>query len=217
MPPKDDPHVLRVSEQLKCLALHSSMALRQASREASLVLTARLSSAAVSSPSENSNTQLKSSREKYQEALVLLQDPLLPVRAQGLAMLRHLVGPETSSIVDLALIPAILDIFVNSAQNEDSFIFLNAVKGLVAMVNRFGKDVFTRLLDIYATEPSVSGSMNRQELDMKLRIGEALGEVIGSCGQSLGGYGTFYRLVNVYATHRVNSGHSDACDVNDHS
>ena len=169
------------------------MALRQASREASLVLTARLSAAAVaSSQLDDSSERLKSGREKYQEALILLQDPLLPVRAQGLAMLRHLVEPDADSkaVVDEALIPAILDIFINSAQNEDSFIFLNAVKGLVATVQTFGKDVFKRLLDIYSTEPYVSGIMNKQELDVKLRIGEALGEVVGSCGQSLGGYGT---------------------------
>jgi hypothetical protein len=184
-----------MEKQLKNLSLHSSMALRQASREASLVLTARLSNAAVTaSQSDNANEQTKSSRERYQEALVLLQDPLLPVRAQGLAALRHLVEPTAESkaspaSVDAALIPAILDIFINSAQNEDSFIFLNAVKGLAAMVHRFGRDVFGRLLGIYVTEPSLAGGMNRQELDMKLRVGEALGEVIGSSGQSLGGYG----------------------------
>ncbi|KIM25905.1 hypothetical protein M408DRAFT_25799 [Serendipita vermifera MAFF 305830] len=193
VPPKDDPHVQRVSEQLKSLTLHPSMALRQACREASLVLTARLSAAAVSGPgSEESSERLKNIREKYQEALVLLQDPLLPVRAQGLTMLRHLVElsaeSKQDSGVDPALVPAILDIFINSAQNEDSFIFLNAVKGLVVMVQAFGRDVFRRLIDIYATESYVSGNMNRQELDMKLRIGEALAEVVGSCGQSLGGY-----------------------------
>jgi len=178
------------------------MALRQASREASLVLTARTSGAAVTTtPSDHTSEQLRSSREKYQEALILLQDPLLPVRAQGLAVLRHLVEPSSamSSSVDTALIPAILDLFINAAQNEDSFIFLNAVKGLVAMVDRFGKDVIKRLLDIYTTEPILAGSMNKQELDIKLRIGEALGEVIGKSGQSLGGYST-HPILPIHST-----------------
>jgi hypothetical protein len=163
---------------------------------------------------------MKSSREKYQEALVLLQDPLLPVRAQGLATLRHLLEPTRDSkaspvSVDAALIPAILDIFTNSAQNEDSFIFLNAVKGLAAMVHRFGKDVFRRLLDTYVTEPGLAGSMNRQELDIKLRIGEALGEVIGSSGQSLGGYGMLRSLPDLPSVTKISlmfhSRHLDAC------
>ncbi|KAG8857705.1 hypothetical protein FRB91_011020, partial [Serendipita sp. 411] len=95
VPIADDPHVTRIKASLKSLELHSSMALRQAAREASLVLIARQSGASVSLSSSLSqgvdDEKKKSSREVYQEALVLLQDPLLPVRAQGLAMLRHLV------------------------------------------------------------------------------------------------------------------------------
>jgi hypothetical protein len=175
------------------------MALRQGAREASLVLMARQSGANLSNTESAEPGAGKSSREVYQEALVLLQDPLLPVRAQGLAMLRHLVEPPSSSSstratpasFEAALVPAILDIFIHSVQNEDSFIFLNAVQGLAAMVQRFGRDVFKRLLDVYATDPTESTvGLSKQELDVKLRVGEALGAVIGKCGESLGGYST---------------------------
>ncbi|KAG8772857.1 hypothetical protein FRC15_002433 [Serendipita sp. 397] len=128
-------------------------------------------------------------------------------------MLRHLVegsssssssssslsSPSSSSasaeVIDSALVPAILDIFVNSVQNEDSFLFLNAVQGLVVAAQRFGRDVFKRLIEIYstpervgATSRSMGGGMSKQELDVKLRVGEALGEIVGRCGQALGGY-----------------------------
>jgi hypothetical protein len=178
------------------------MALRQGAREATLVLMARQSGSNLSNTESAEPAVGKSSREVYQEALVLLQDPLLPVRAQGLAMLRHLVEPPSSSSlstkatpvsppVEAALVPAILDIFIHSVQNEDSFIFLNAVQGLAAMVQRFGREVFKRLLDVYATDPTESTmGLSKQELDVKLRVGEALGAVIGNCGESLGGYST---------------------------
>ncbi|PVF99985.1 hypothetical protein CPB86DRAFT_702088 [Serendipita vermifera] len=199
VPSPNDPRVSRISEALKALSMHSSMALRQGAREASLVLMARQSGANLSN-TESIDAGVKSSREVYQEALVLLQDPLLPVRAQGLAMLRHLVEPPLSSSstskatpaippIEAALVPGILDIFIHSVQNEDSFIFLNAVQGLAAMVQRFGREVFKRLLDVYATDPRQSTvPLSRQELDVKLRVGEALGVVIGKCGESLSGY-----------------------------
>ncbi|KAG8764949.1 hypothetical protein FRC20_008626 [Serendipita sp. 405] len=117
-------------------------------------------------------------------------------------MLRHLVEGSSSSssssspsslsssaeVIDSALVPAILDIFVNSVQNEDSFLFLNAVQGLVAAAQRFGRDVFKRLIEIYSTPERVGGGMSKQELDVKLRVGEALGEIVGRCGQAPGGY-----------------------------
>ncbi|KAG8798017.1 hypothetical protein FRC17_007578, partial [Serendipita sp. 399] len=209
---EEDRHVTRIMESLKALSLYSSVALRQAAREASLVLMARRSGTSVSSSSSSTLSSSngaeeegkKSSQEVYQEALVFLQDPLLPVRAQGLAMLRHLVegsssssstyergGVGTGTLDDaLALVPAILDIFLHSVQDEDSFLFLNAVQGLVAVAQvrgGRGREVVKRLVEVYVAQEEERG-MNKQVLDVKLRVGEALGEVVGRCGQSLGGY-----------------------------
>jgi hypothetical protein len=189
VPAVNDPHVANISVALKSLSTHSSRPLRQAAREATLVLIARQSHVSLKSDDKTGNTAIKGSHEIYQEALLHLQDPLLPVRAQGLAMLRRLVDTSKDGSLDVALVPAILDIFINSVQDEDSFIFLNAVQGLAVMVQTFGKDVFRRLCDIYITDTRVTSTMNRQELDVKLRVGEALTDVVGKCGQSLGGYG----------------------------
>lgn len=194
--PDTNPHVSRLTEYLKALSFHSSQNLRQVAREASLVLTAKRASASSSTREQSTeSTSEKESQKMYQEALAMLQDPLLPVRAQGLATLRRLIeglarhGTRSSEpSVDRALIPAILDIFVNSIQNEDSFIFLNAVQGLIAMAQQYGRDVFKRLIAIYGIERHTIGIMTRQELDVKLRVGEALAEVVGKTGESMGGY-----------------------------
>lgn len=189
--------------------MHRSATLREAAREASLVLIARQTSADLKNVDDGSDLATKSSKETYQEALTLLQDPLLPVRAQGLSMLRHLVElsvaptsgkSQPTQSIEPALIPAILDIFINSVQNEDSFIFLNAVQGLAAMVRTFGKQVFQNLLNIYVTDSSMAATLSKQELDVKLRIGEALNEIIGKCGQSLGGYGQFGFYSTIHGT-----------------
>jgi hypothetical protein len=170
-----------------------------------LVLTARQAEAEGSSaensiqvtgddPAEIGRTR---SRETYQEALRLLQDPLLPVRAHGLALLRHLLAYDQSAAaaaaenatLDPALVPAILDIFLQSVQEEDSYIFLNAIQGLRVMAEKYGRDVFLGLLRIYTGNTGDTSDLSRPELDLRLRIGEAISEVLRHTGPSLNNYG----------------------------
>lgn len=137
-------------------------------------------------------------RETYQEALHLLEDPLLPVRAHGLSLLRHLIArqsaaaeAEAENILDPVLASAILDIFLQSAQEEDSYIFLNAVQGLGLMAenSKSGRDVFLGLLRNYTGNGNNTGNLNITELNLRLRIGEAISDVLRRTGPSLGNYG----------------------------
>lgn len=161
---------------------HINVDIRSAAREARMVMTARLAStstSSTSSPDEN-DTQ-----EVYQRALKLLQDPILPVRAHGLLLLRQLVHPKRRDSLEPALITAIIPIFLQSIQDEDSYIYLNAVQGLSAMVDSFGKDVLRGLVRDYSESLD---HLTEQELDTRLRIGEALGTVIKRCGTTLAAY-----------------------------
>ena len=148
-------------------------------------------------------------RETYEEALQLLQDPLLPVRAHGLSLLRQLITrdsdgrsaaadaeaeAEAENALDPALKPAILDIFLQAAQEEDSYIFLNAVQGLAAMAERSGRDVFLGLLRIYTDNADNTRDLSRSELDLRLRVGEAISEVLRRTGPSLNDYGKWDTL-----------------------
>ncbi|TFK75938.1 hypothetical protein BDN72DRAFT_891803 [Pluteus cervinus] len=158
-------------------------------REARIVMTARLAS--TSAPRRTRKED--SSEETYQRALKLLQDPILPVRAHGLMLLKGLVTPNTdknSHPVDRALIPAILSIFLQSIQDDESYIFLNAVQGLAAMVDGFGQEVLVSLVKEYAqdTEGLGATSFTQHDVDVKLRIGEALGSTIRRCGSALSIY-----------------------------
>ncbi|KAI0092021.1 hypothetical protein BDY19DRAFT_983564 [Irpex rosettiformis] len=178
----------------------STEAIKMLAREARMVLIARLaSSSAMSSSSKLKSTKEESPTDTYQKALKLLQDPLLPVRAHGLLLLRQLVssrgltkpgGPVSEPTVDRALIPGILSIFLQSLQDDDSYIFLNAVQGLAAMVDGFGKDVLKGLVGLYAKGLDGIGAstMTKQDVDTRTRIGEALGQVIRRCGDALPKY-----------------------------
>lgn len=165
-----------------------------------MVLTARLASSSTSStPTKSKRTASEeSAQETYQKALKLLQDPLLPVRAHGLLLLRQLVssrstpeGKLESPSVDKALVPGILSIFLQSLQDDDSYIFLNAVQGLSAMVDGFGKDTLKGLVDLYAqgSEGVASTSFTKYDVDQRTRIGEALVQVIRRCANALPIYG----------------------------
>lgn len=55
-----------------------------------------------------------------------------------------------ASSVEVALVPAILSTFMQSVQDEDFYISFNAMQGLAAMVDGFGKDILRGLVGEYA-------------------------------------------------------------------
>ncbi|KAF9259487.1 hypothetical protein L218DRAFT_963519 [Marasmius fiardii PR-910] len=172
----------------------STSSIKELAREARLVLTARLAMENVPSPKNDKDLHGRDAEKTYQQALKLLQDPILPLRAHGLLLLRQLISSpssESSKEVDSALVPAIQEIFMQSIQDNDSYIFLNAVQGLAALVDRTGAPVLKRMLDTYTrgTEGPEGSSMSQQDLDTRLRLGEAIGAVIRRCGATLGTHG----------------------------
>ncbi|KAG9080524.1 RNA polymerase I enhancer binding protein [Ceratobasidium sp. 370] len=183
-----------IFDYLEPLTSSEDESLRALSREARLVLISRRSLSDSLPPATDAR---RSDLETYQEALRLIQDPILPVRAHGLHMLRQLVVPPkapkgTSTVpppeLDPALIPGILDVFLQSVQEEDSFVFLNAVQGLSAMVDRLGREILQSLLRIYAGGIESGRQMERAELDKRVRVGEALVQVVRRYGDALGLY-----------------------------
>lgn len=161
-------------------------------------MTARLASTSQPRNSKSKTDGGESAQEVYQKALKLLQDPILPVRAHGLLLLRQLVTPSKSNgkeqgvrTLDQALIPAILSIFLQSVQDEDSYIFLNSVQGLASMVDGLGREVLKGLLIEYTGNLEGLGAsvVSQQEVDVRTRVGEALGIIIKRCGDTLWIYG----------------------------
>ncbi|GAA5832075.1 hypothetical protein JCM11251_002808 [Rhodosporidiobolus azoricus] len=198
-----------IASQLALLATHSpSAVIAPLAREAKMVLSLREAESALSSSSaanghgeEKKDDPLAESRTTYRTALKLLQDPLLPVRAQGLTLLRSLVLDRKTALLstDPALLPAVLDIFVSAIEEEDSFLYLNAVQGLGSLVDVYGAKVIGRLCDVYVGGGAGGGRMGekvnvrdvgegergKRELDKRLRVGEALVQVVQRAGEAL--------------------------------
>ena len=57
------------------------------------------------------------------------------------------------------------------------------------MVNGYGKEVLKGLCNEYA-QGLDRGELRQLDVDVKLRVGEALGIVVKSCGSALGSYST---------------------------
>ena len=200
------------------MALKGSSALRSLAREARLVITARLATVSSSKKRGPRKQEDEDDQEVYQKALKLLQDPILPVRAHGLLLLRELVSRShmKGHEVNSALVPSILSIFLQAVQDEDSYMFLNAVQGLAMLADAFGKEIIQGLVHDYAggLDGLGAGNLTQQDLDVRLRIGEALGSVIQRRGTALGLYGMF--MNSCWAVCRLNlsvSGHTGATSV----
>ncbi|CUA70257.1 Cyclin-D-binding Myb-like transcription factor 1 [Rhizoctonia solani] len=188
------PLLAMIFDYLEPITNHEDESIRSLAREARLVLISRRSIAEVTPSATDAD---RPALQTYQEALRLIQDPILPVRAHGLHMLRQLVvppkptkgaPPQAPPELNPALVPAILDVFLQSIQEEDSFVFLNAVQGLSAMANRLGKDIIQNLVRMYADGVEPGRPMERVEMDKRVRVGEALVQVVRSCGDTLGNY-----------------------------
>lgn len=189
--------LLVIASKVNALSTHASTAVRRLAKEASLVLKARQSA----SVAETSQTELLGTpkelafakgRAMYQEALRLLQDPILPVRAHGLVVLKELVGYGTTEehstiLMDPALTIGILDIFIQAVCDDESFLYLNAVKGLAEMGNTGGHAMVRRLMAIYIG-PVATQSLSQAEVDKRLRVGEALLQVVQKLEEALAPY-----------------------------
>jgi hypothetical protein len=201
---RNTPALNHIFNLLESLALGGPKSLQALAREARLVITARLASTSSNGEPRDKKVQNEESpQEIYQKALKLLQDPILPVRAHGLLLLRQLVTTKPGSggsgkepDINRALVPAILSIFRQSLQDEDSYIFLNAVQGLSAMVETYGKEVLMALMSDYSEglEGLGAKALTHTQVDVRVRIGEALGQVIRRCGSALGLYGEVLQI-----------------------
>ncbi|KAI5815456.1 hypothetical protein BZA77DRAFT_315825 [Pyronema omphalodes] len=122
-------------------------------------------------------------REKYTTSLSYLRDPLIPVRAHGLYLLRELIL-ERAPILDVTNTARLL---ITMLKDGDSFVYLNVVKCLSALTDRHSKTVTKMLVDAYMNDEDVLNLGDPLGLDERLRIGEALLGTVQRLHQTLVG------------------------------
>ena len=181
------PILAVISSHVEILERHQLASVRTLARNARLLLS--IQRAVGQNDGAAASDDIRSPTMKlYQEALRCLQDPLLPVRGHGLIILQEVVkAPD----FDRALVPAITDIFLQALRDDDSFMYLNAVRGLSSLVDGLGKEILRSLASAYAEgiDRGTSLHLSQEELDRRLRIGEALTQSVKRCGAALSIYG----------------------------
>lgn len=118
-------------------------------------------------------------RKSYSLAMSYLTatDSPPPVRVQGLEIISNLVRAN-SAILD---IQALLVLFSSLLQDGDEYIYLRAIKSVIQLSERHPKAVMKDLIDRYV-DPNED-----YELDQRLRLGEALVQVIESSSRAFTG------------------------------
>ncbi|KAI8923301.1 hypothetical protein BC831DRAFT_471970 [Entophlyctis helioformis] len=163
---------------LQTLMSHSDATIHSLSRDIRMLIISRLADDAAAANTPFSDTGLQPSAQSLQdfrEALKELSDELLPVRARGMAILRRLVLAQDPIAVEH--LESIITIFLDMLDDEDTYIYLNAIKGLSALTDVFAQQTLKR----FATRYMDAG--HDLSLDYRLRLGEALMQTIQRCGQ----------------------------------
>lgn len=188
MRPDTQPILKPIMQHVSRLTKHRSSSVRTLSRDITLLLNARSASSVKPSAGSGRSQTL----QQYQEALKLLQDPIMPIRAHGLMILQGVVkAPD----FDRALVPAILDVFLSALKDDDSYMYLHAVRGLSSLVDGLGKEILRTLARTYEEDLEKEKAMQPSELDYRLRVGEAIQQSVRRCGAALGGYGEISEML----------------------
>lgn len=119
-----------------------------------------------------------SQRHKLNRALANINDPLVPVKAQGLSMLRELIEDEAKVIsVDF-----VIKTHITQLSDPDPFVYMNAIRGLESLLAVHSDDVLPLILQAYSGRDK-----NFSSVDDRLKLGEALLRYIQIQGKALSG------------------------------
>lgn len=128
------------------------------------VISFILARIAMTSPTTEKPPQ--SDQDVYNQAIEYISDPLVPVRAQGISILRDLILRK-SPIVN---IHSILDLLINLLQDDDSYVYLNAIKAIQTLADAHGEQITRKLMNQYES--------NSLTVDERIRIAESLAGLI---------------------------------------
>ncbi|AOA60437.1 Nuclear import and biogenesis of RNA pol II involved protein [Komagataella phaffii CBS 7435] len=122
-------------------------------------------------------SQKEQDKQLFERAISSLNDPLVPIRAHGLYMLRQLIERKSEVIsVDF-----VVQLHLIQLKDEDPFVYLNVIKGLEALIELNKEQVAPLLVSLYVDDS--------QNLDERLRIGEVLLKHITTANETIGELG----------------------------
>jgi len=114
-------------------------------------------------------------------ALYDLGDPLLPVRGHGLIELARLVEQKDAETVEQ--MSRVWQVFVDSLEDEDTYIYLSAVQGLVNCARYRPDEVLDRLTTEFTQVYQRRDNLGERAAETRTKIGEALVRATNELGE----------------------------------
>lgn len=143
-------------------------------------------------------------RKLLKQALDNINDPLPPIKAQGLYEIRELLL-RGSNIVDYGVV---LELHLNEMKNEEPFVYLNSIKGLVVLCNHEKSlQYLMRLYDEYGQQNSVLNISFEEEL----RLGEVLSQAFQSKKYLINKDEPLHRMFNI-VVNKINAHNAKKVD-----
>ncbi|KAK3603873.1 hypothetical protein CHS0354_042880 [Potamilus streckersoni] len=124
-------------------------------------------------------------QSKLQKAFEELCDPLLPVRGHGLITLTKLLGAREPEALEKTEV--ILKIFSENLDHPDSYLYLAAVSGLVALSDQNPDVVVPQLCSEFANFGATQSQIKRSS-ELRMKLGECLVKTCRKLGGTLPKY-----------------------------
>ncbi|XP_058501657.1 transport and Golgi organization protein 6 homolog isoform X3 [Solea solea] len=119
-------------------------------------------------------------------------DPDVPTRTFALRVLTQMVQNKNPEAVHVQ--EKVVTLFLENLEHDDSFVYLSAIQGLVALADSFPEKILQRLLRDFQHSPSLPTSEPQRSLETRLKVGEvlmrasrAMGELAPHLGRPLVG------------------------------
>jgi hypothetical protein len=132
--------------------------------------------------------EVMSDADEYDKAVEDLKDPLIPVRAHGMVVLRKLV--EIKNEKCLENLKFLTEQFTKGLKCEDSYLYLAAINGLISLVDYDPNKILDILIEQYLD------MTNKLDVENRLKIGEVLTKSIRLFNELVPKYGA--KLINVF-------------------
>ncbi|KAG9273144.1 hypothetical protein AMEX_G12243 [Astyanax mexicanus] len=126
-------------------------------------------------------------KKPVSEWLLEACDPDVPSRAMALRALTHILKEGDKEALESR--EKLLSLFLENLEHEDSFVYLSAIQGLVALADSFPEQILQRLLAEYQTGDSATSPNRGRSLETRLKVGEALMRASRAMGDLAPHYG----------------------------
>ncbi|KAJ2910554.1 hypothetical protein GGI21_000755 [Coemansia aciculifera] len=157
--------------------------------QVALVLALHGETMTSSTSTDDSASHLESDNSevvRFNAAVRDVRDDLVPVQAHGIIELRNMVLAKSPALLqNTERMDAVIAIFTDMVRSPDSYIYLNAIRGLAALADAHGRRFVPVLAEMYTATTHDGDSVFMEE---RLRIGEALLQSIQRAGPMLADY-----------------------------